>query len=515
MRVRGRRQEGACPVCGDLSKRVHSRYQRWVKDLPVQGRRVVVVLEARKFFCDEPGCSRRIFCERFPEVVEAYARRTLRLEEIVTAMGLLVSANLASRLSRLLGFPTSGRTLLRCAHRYEPPQTEAMMIGVDDFAFRRGHQYGTLIIDLATRRPIEVLNERSVSSLRAFLAAHPEVEAVCRDRDPRYAEAIRWEAPTATVVLDRWHLIRNFVDAFERFVAQHHRAWLNTLREHQASSIALSERVGTDGGGDGDWVDALITELSPKQRERRRANQQRRQQRYNDIRDLHDKGFNRAAIAQRLQLDRGTVASYLQRGGPPTDTRSRRAPTLLDPYLPHLAKRWQEGCRNAARLHREIQQQGYTGSVRTVMRRVRAWRKHAPAATPPPPAPALPSPRTLAWALLQEPPLTDSLDALLTLAPDAATAAGLARAGLTALRHQDLDAWNAWQDAVAASDVTQLKRFLRGLQNDRDAVTNAFLTTLSNGPTEGHVHRIKLIKRTMYGRASFHLLRNKILYHHG
>ena len=140
MQVRGRRQDGACPLCGRPSRRVHSRYQRLVKDLPIQARRVVVVLEARKFFCDDPGCSRRIFCERFPDVVEAYARRTRRLDEILTAMGLLVSANLASRLSRLLGFPTSGRTLLRCAHRFQPPQTQATMIGVDDFAFRRGHR---------------------------------------------------------------------------------------------------------------------------------------------------------------------------------------------------------------------------------------------------------------------------------------------------------------------------------------------------------------------------------------
>ena len=425
----------------------------------------------------------------------------------------LVSANLASRLSRLLGFPTSGSTLLRCAHHFQPPETQATMLGVDDFAFRRGHRYGTLIIDLATRRPIEVLSERSVSSLRAFLAARPEVEAVCRDRDPRYAEAIRWEAPDATVVLDRWHLTRNLVDAFERFVAQHHRAWLNTLRDHHAAATAETGH-GVARDNDGDWMNTPTTEASPKQRQRRRANQERRQQRYQDIRELHERGLNRAAIAQRLKLDRGTVASYLQRGGPPSDTRAGRTPTLLDPYLPYLVKCWQEGCRNAARLHREIQQQGYTGSVRTVMRRVRAWRKHAPAATSPPPAPTLPTPRALAWALLQEPPLTEPLNALLTLAPNAATAADLARAGLTALRHHDLDAWNAWQDAVAASNVTQLKRFLRGLQNDRDAVTNAFLTTLSNGPTEGHVHRIKLIKRTMYGRASFQLLRNKILYHH-
>ena len=132
MQVRGRRATCACPLCGRPSRRVHSRYQRLVKDLPIQGQHVVVVLEARKFFCDEPGCSRRIFCERFPEVLAAYARRTRRLEEIVTAMGLLISATLASRLSRLLGFPTSGSTLLRCAHRFQPPETAAAMVGVDD-----------------------------------------------------------------------------------------------------------------------------------------------------------------------------------------------------------------------------------------------------------------------------------------------------------------------------------------------------------------------------------------------
>ena len=333
---------------------------------------------------------------------------------------------------------------------------------------------------------------------------------MCRDRDARYAEAIRWETPDALVVLDRWHLIRNLTDAFERFVAHHHHAWLHALRrQHDSTATATPPEPADDDSG---WIDARSGEPSSHQRQRRHLNQERRKRRYNAIRALHDRGHSHAAIAQQLQLDRGTVASYLQRGGPPSDNRTRRGPTLLDPYLPHLAQRWREGCRNAARLHREIQQQGYTGSVRTVMRRIRTWRRHAPTATPPRPPPTLPPPRSLAWALLHDPPHDKPLTALLALAPDAAAAANLARAGLHALRHHDLDAWHAWHDDVAASHVPQFKRLLRGLGSDQDAVTNAFRTTLSNGPTEGQVHRIKLIKRSMYGRASFHLLRNKILY---
>lgn len=157
-------------------------------------------------------------------------------------------------------------------------------------------------------------------------------------------------------------------------------------------------------------------------------------------------------------------------------------------------------------------QQGYTGSVRTVMRPVRTWRRHAPTATPPRAPPTLPPPRSLAWALLHDPPHDKPLTARLALAPDAAAAANLARAGLHALRHHNLDAWNAGHDDVPASHVPPFKRLLRGHGSEQDAVTNAFRTTLSNGPAEGQVHRIKLIKRSMYGRASFHLLRNTILY---
>ncbi|MCA1790282.1 MAG: ISL3 family transposase, partial [Thioalkalivibrio sp.] len=212
MHLTGSRGECDCPGCGTSSSRVHGRYRRTVRDLPIQGKRAILMIVARKYYCDEPSCPRSIYCERFPGVLESYARSTARLDRVLMELALMVSARLAARLSQLLGFPASASTLLRRTERFEPPSLPAVRIGVDDFAFRRGHQFGTIIIDLESHRPIEVLPNRDAATLRGYLADHPAVEVICRDRDARYAEAIAWEAPSATVVLDRWHLIRNLTD---------------------------------------------------------------------------------------------------------------------------------------------------------------------------------------------------------------------------------------------------------------------------------------------------------------
>ena len=490
-----------------------------MRDLPIQGTRAVLIIVARKYYCDEPSCGRGIFCERFPGVLEPYARSTVRLDRVLTELALAVSARLAARLSRLLRFPASASTLLRRAERFEPPILPGVRIGVDDFAFRRGHHYGTIIIDLDSHRPIEVLPSRDTATLRGYLADHPEVEVVSRDRDARYAEAITWEAPTATVVLDRWHLIRNLTDAVERATARHHRAWTAALREdaqRERNAAADDEEIDLQEAEPA-WIAAPAREVTSREVERKRATQQRRQDRFDRIAALACRGIGKMEIARRLNLDRGTVAAYLRQGGPPTNKRTATAPILLDPFLPYLKTRFlDDGCRNAALLTREIRGHGYRGSVRTVMRRIRTWKRAAPtsAAGPvaSPPLP-LPAPRTLAWTLLQDQRDDPAVELLKDIDEHAATLAELAPQGLQALRAKNLDAWNAWRQRVVASNCRELKRFLHGLERDEAAVTNAILLPYSNGPTEGNVHRVKLIKRTMYGRASFQLLRKKILHH--
>lgn len=502
----------ACPGCGVRSARVHSRYARHPDDLPVSGYRVRLELRVRKFFCDNGACARGVFCERLPGVLAAYARCTLRLTEVLTNLALLVSARDARRIGRVLGLPGSASGFLRLAHAYVPAVTVATAVGIDDFAFRRGRNYGTLVVDLEAHRPVDVLVGRSLEVIKAYLQQHPEFRIIARDRDASYAEAVRWAAPQAQVVLDRWHLLRNLAEAFERHVTRHHATWGRALREHSVDGVAQSEAPKPEPL----LVTGRITKPQPGELKRRAERQAWRQARFDLVHELRAAGSSKSDIARDTGLDWHTITTYLARDAPPDHSRKARTPSQLDPFAPHLAKRWSEGCRNAAQLAREISELGYRGSKRMVMRYVQAWREAGPA-EPARAPPTLPAPRSLTWLLLRAPEdfnteEAELVSALHLTAPAAGEAAALARRGVDAIRMRDRAGWEAWSEEVTASGCRELGRYLAGLANDQAALMNALSLPYSNGPTEGHVNRVKLIKRSMYGRAGFELLRNKILY---
>ena len=276
---------------------------------------------------------------------------------------------MAERIGRALGYPGSASTLLRCAHRYEPPVVPASEIAVDDFAFRRGRTYGTIIVDLATNRPIELLRERSVKSLTAYLEAHPEVQVVTRDRDARYAEAIDLAAPDATVVVDRWKSLRNLTDAFERLVANRSAGWQTALQAHVDAKHAKTTLDGgaghspspfgdTAGGGSPLARPARIGSKSPREQQTTATHTARRQHLLNQAHDLRRKGWTKIKIAQHLKLDRQTVTTYLQRDTPPDHSRRHPTPSDLDPHHEYLRERWRHGYRNAALLTRELKERG-------------------------------------------------------------------------------------------------------------------------------------------------------------
>ncbi len=171
----------ACLNCGVRSARIHSRYVRHAGDLPVSGFRVRLELRVRKFFCDNGACARSVFCERLPGVLAPFARRTLRLAEVLTQLALLVSARDARRVGRVLGLPGSASGYLRLAH--VPELMMETVVGIDDFAFRRGHNYGTLVVDLETHRPVDALVGRSLEHIMAYLHQHPELKVIACDRD--------------------------------------------------------------------------------------------------------------------------------------------------------------------------------------------------------------------------------------------------------------------------------------------------------------------------------------------
>jgi transposase len=190
-----------CPLCGTVAERIHSRYRRCVLDLPCVGRTVSLLLTVRKFFCPNPACSRKIFAEQFPDLVPSYARKTNRLSEALQAIGFATCGELGERLAPKLGMQVSAPTLLRCmrTRSYTPPSS-VRILGIDDWAWKKGQTYGTILVDLQTRRPIELLPDRSPETVEVWLRTHPEVEIVSRDRGGDYAAAARKGASQARTV---------------------------------------------------------------------------------------------------------------------------------------------------------------------------------------------------------------------------------------------------------------------------------------------------------------------------
>jgi transposase len=352
---------------------VHSRYQRRLSDLAVSGRPVLLHVRVRRFVCADLACPHKTFAESFPHLTGRYRRSTHALQTMLRSLGLALGGRPGARLSGGLGAPTSRMTLLRAIDALAVPEPASVrVLGVDDFAFRRGHNYGTVLIDMATRRPVELLPDRTAESFAAWLRAHPDTEVVCRDRASGYAEGAREGAPGAIQVADRWHLLHNLSDAVNR-VARAHRSCLKDPTERAEDRSADTQTVKET---------AMSTAQAGPTTGRREANTRRR---HAEIHELVTRGVRLKSISRSLDLDVKTVRRYARAATPdelltPNPTRG----TQLDHHLPFLTRRWQEGCDNAGRLTRELRERGYRDPNGPC---VGCWRPGAPARLRPGPRP--------------------------------------------------------------------------------------------------------------------------------
>ncbi len=521
-----------CPCCGAAARRRQSQYQRTLADLPWQGLPVVVRLVVRRFWCDNPACSRVIFAERIPALAAPYARTTQRLLTVLAQLGFALGGEGGRRVLALLGMPASGDTLLRLIRRASViPDAAPAAIGIDDFALRRGQRYGTVIIDLATHQPVDVLPERSADAVATWLRAHPTVTTVARDRSGVYADGIRQGAPAATQVADRWHLLKNVGDLLERVVARHgaalRAAALPAMPEEPVPADIAATPVGSAAAGTP--VPAPIAPPQPTvplRRPQRSVGETRQQDRFAAIQALRQAGRSVAAIGRELGLSRPTVRKYLRAEACPVRVRHGR---LLGPGSPHVAylrERWAAGCDNAAQLWEELRARGFTGSAGSVRRYLGTWRTtprrrgrqpRATGGSTPTAPPAPPSPRQLRWWLLREAAQRPAeqqgyLARLLQDCPTLQAAGALAREFGRLLRQRDAAAFDAWLAQAEGSGIAEFRSCAKSLRQDYAAVTAAMREAYSNGPTEGNVTRLKLLKRQMYGRAKPDLLRQRVLY---
>lgn len=368
--------QAECPHCTEISQRVHSYYQRHIKDLPVSQRRVRLELEVRRFRCLNPACPVQTFAERLSELLPAYAQRTTRFSSAITELGIALSAQAAAKVANKLKMPTSQDTILRTieAVKLAKPATPRIL-GVDDFAFRKGQTYGTLLIDIEKHRPIDLLPDRTAPTLMKWLKERSEIEIVCRDRSHEYKQAISQALPHATQIADRWHILKNLRQSLYRVVNRHYPLLLKKAKVSSAFAPQFN-------------LDPTSSKLKLRQHRSHteqaasQASLARRQARYSQVKEAAQAGYGQRQIARELGLNRETVRQYLTADAPPQpSSRSSRQSSILAPYYSYLEQRWRAGFHKAVPLWREIQLKGYSGSRHPVQHWVQLRREMPQAST--------------------------------------------------------------------------------------------------------------------------------------
>ncbi|MFB6506695.1 MULTISPECIES: transposase [unclassified Streptomyces] len=377
------------------------------------------------------------------------------------------------------------------------------MLGVDEFAVRRGRTCATILIDMSTHRPVDVLADRAANTFASWLRNYPDVRIICRDRAGSFRDGAQAGAPQARQAADAWHLLHNLTEAVERVVGRHR--------------TDLRERLGSHDGRSKDDQPQEVSgraELDVHGRPRPLASRTR--ERHQQIHERIERGDGLRAIARDLHLSRATVNRFARAAE--VDellVAAINRPTLIDDYRLHLHHRWMEGCTNASALTSEIQRLGYRGDVNTVRRHLKPYRSGAIPATAP--SPHLTVRRVTDWIVRRPEHLTDverkGLKELCERNPALETPAEYARRLALMVRdrrseHLALDVWIA---DVRLDGQRELRTLANGMRRDHAAIQAALTTTYTSGAVEGNVTRIKLLKRQMYGRANFDLLRRRIL----
>src|SRR5215510_5369454 len=521
LRVQSTQTRAPCPLCATPARRIHSDYGRTLADLPWADYRVRLQLRVRKWFCRNRACPRRIFTERLPTVAAPWARRTLRLAQRLLALGRALGGKAGVQLGRAWDVRVSRNTLLRLLRRQpEPEAPTPTVLGVDDWALRKGHTYGTILVDLERRQPVALLPDRMAETLAQWLREHPGVQVIARDRSSTYAEGARQGAAAATQVADRFHLLQNLAEALEPVFTTHARALQAVNAAMRQQPVLLP---------DGTVAVAVPPPPTPPAEEARAAQRAaRRQTRYDEAWALHRQGWSTAAIAAQVSCSRRTIERYLQMPTwPGPQHRRHYGRSVINPYKAYLLERWNAGCHTAIQLFQEIQAHGYTGSYRRVtayVSRIRqaqgipprrqGRRQTLPVVAEPVAQPL--TPRRATWLVLRRAEHRTAAEAqqlaqLHAQSAEVAEAMDLAQDFATMVRQRQPESLEPWLERASTSALEAVRRFASGLRDDYAAVKAGVTLPWSSGPVEGHINRLKMLKRQMFGRARLDLLSRRFL----
>lgn len=494
-------QVPCCPECGQRSRSCHSSYLRRLQDLPWQGSSVQILLRVRRFRCRNHACLRKVFTERV-EGIPSYLRQTTRLAEIVRVVGYAAGGLPGARLLARLAIRISDDTVLRrvkipaAPESSEPVNNAIEVLGVDDWAWRKGRSYGTILVDLEQRCVSDLLPDRSAESFQTWLLRQQSIRVISRDRGGSYSEGARLGAPAAQQVTDRFHLFLNLSSAIERALEERrHQVRLTVAAPPQPETIRSSE--------------VRLTHQQALQQERRH----RRLKRYEEVMQQYRQGDSLKRISRTLHLDRRTVRRWIRAGAFPERQRPCRR-TQVQRFADYLQRRWAQGCHNATRLFEELRAQGYRGGRSMVARHVAAWRNAGLSVAAARTQQITPKQATM---LLSKPPaeLTAEQQALFQQLSQQCSQLLALREFFSEFREVfqrgEASLLCSWMTRAQHSGLAPLAHFAAGLERDFSAVLAAVETGWSNGQVEGQINRLKTLKRQMYGRAGFTLLRARVL----
>ena len=503
---------------------------------------------------------RQTFTERLPGVLKPFARRTNRLTDKLCGLGQALGGEAGSRRAADLAMPISPDTLLRLVrHSDLPSSATPTVLGVDDFAWKKGRTYGTILVDLERHQVVDLLPDRSADSLVEWLLTHPGVKVISRDRGGIYAEGARRGAPDAEQVADRFHLLKNLREALEPLLNREHAhlprvapsatsaadrlaaadlalpgaesAVAPALSSNQAP-LAQEAGISIEISGSSAAAETASPEPQTRAARSKSARRAHRQARYQEIIGLHEQGTSLRGIAQQMGVGRHTVRRYIAVGSFPEITQRRQMPSILDPFEPYLRQRWLAGYQNALQLYREICDQGYSGSRplvshwaaqlrKTMPRRTRPGKTETARTAPQPPGGPIEnrrklSPSQAAWLLVCKPAdlkleQKAALEQMCQASSEISVAYDLAQGFANMVREHKAEPLTTWLENAKNCCLNELHSFANGIQRDLAAVTAGLSSPWSNGQVEGQVNRLKFLKRAMYGRAKFDLLKHRTI----
>lgn len=497
---KSRSSKANCPRCNRISKRVHSYYDRKIRDLPLSGNSSILNLKAKKFYCLNPNCKQKIFTERIKEI-PSYSRYTERSKTILTSLVIETSANKTAYLSDLLQLPVSPSTALRLVHSLTIDNHQTInTLGIDDWAIRKGVNYGTILIDMESCAVIDLLPGRDGTELKPFLLNHPEIKNVCRDRSSSYAAAVKEILPNAIQIADRFHLVRNVSEAIHEVIRSEYQSIKKILTKHQVKYHKTQ-------------IDADFEKVTKTIRPR----EEHYAELFYKVKELGNRGMGSKSIAKVLSISRNTVRKYgiLEKPVKKLTNHQNNYNIFIDQIQQMLDN--QSTIKN---IYKVIKDQGYSGSYTSLCE----YLQNNPMLV-----------TTLANdKLVNNPPFLSArkisiylgikrfnrirsayerelFRTLLKKSPLLRKLRKIYLSFKNILSKGKPKDFEIWINAALALRFKHLNRLINGLKQDLDAVLNAIETNWSSGKVEGKINKLKTIKRQMYGRASLELLRRKVI----